>query len=94
MGGLNESDLLTKFVRAASRNQVLGAHRHAGLPRIRLHDLRHTAAALALATGMHPKVMSDRLGHSSIAITLDVYGHLVPGLQEDAAEAVGALLDP
>ncbi len=66
----------------------------AGVPRIRLHDLRHTAAALALATGMHPKVMSDRLGHSSIAITLDVYGHLVPGLQEDAAAAVGALLDP
>ena len=66
----------------------------AGLPRILLHDLRHTAAALALATGMHPKVTSDRLGHSSIAIPLDVYGHLVPGLQEDAAEAVGALLDP
>lgn len=66
----------------------------AGVPRIRLHDLRHTAAALALATGMHPKVMSDRLGHSSIAITLDVYGHLVPGLQEDAAATVGALLDP
>lgn len=66
----------------------------AGVPRIRLHDLRHTAAALALVTGMHPKVMSDRLGHSSIAITLDVYGHLVPGLQEDAAAAVGALLDP
>ena len=66
----------------------------AGVPRIRLHDLRHTAAALALATGMHPKVMSDRLGHSSIAITLDVYGHLVPGLQENAAAAVGALLDP
>jgi integrase len=65
----------------------------AGVPRIRLHDLRHTAAALALATGMHPKVMSDRLGHSSIAITLDVYGHLVPGLQEDAAAAVGELLD-
>jgi integrase len=43
---------------------------------------------------MHPKVMSDRLGHSSIAITLDVYGHLVSGLQEDAATAVGALLDP
>lgn len=64
------------------------------LPRIRLHDLRHTAAALALATGMHPKVMSDRLGHSSIAITLDVYGHLVPGLQEDAAALVGELLDP
>jgi integrase len=66
----------------------------AAVPRIRLHDLRHTAAALALAAGMHPKVMSDRLGHSSIAITLDVYGHLVPGLQEEAATRVGELLDP
>ncbi len=63
----------------------------AGVPKIRLHDLRHTSAALALATGMHPKVMSDRLGHSSISIALDVYGHLVPGLQEEAA---AALLDP
>jgi len=45
---------------------------------------------------MHPKVMSDRLGHSSIAIaiTLDVYRHLVPGLQEDAPALVGELLDP
>lgn len=65
----------------------------AGLPKIRLHDLRHTAASLALAIGMHPKVMSERLGHSSIAITLDVYGHLVPGLQEDATARVGDLLD-
>lgn len=66
----------------------------ASVSRIRLHDLRHTAAAFALATGMHPKVMSDRLGHSSIAITLDVYGHLVPGLQEDDAARIGELLDP
>ena len=65
----------------------------ARLPRIRLHDLRHTAASLALATGIHPKVVSERLGHSSVAITLDTYSHLTPGLQEDAADRLGAILD-
>ena len=65
----------------------------AGLPKIRLHDLRHTAASLALATGIHPKVVSERLGHSSVAITLDIYSHLTPGLQEDAAERLGEILD-
>ena len=65
----------------------------AGLPKIRLHDLRHTAASLALATGIHPKVVSERLGHSSVAITLDTYSHLTPGLQEDAAERLGEILD-
>ncbi len=44
-----------------------------GLPRIRLHDLRHTWATLALQAGIHPKVVSERLGHSTIAITLDIY---------------------
>ena len=65
----------------------------AGVPKIRLHDLRHTAASLALATGIHPKVVSERLGHSSVAITLDIYSHLTPGLQEDAAERLGEILD-
>ena len=65
----------------------------AGLPKIRLHDLRHTAASLALAMGIHPKVVSERLGHSSVAITLDIYSHLTPGLQEDAAERLGEILD-
>ena len=65
----------------------------AGLPKIRLHDLRHTAATLALGAGVHPKIVSERLGHASIAITLDTYSHVLPSMQEDAATRVGALLD-
>lgn len=64
-----------------------------GLPRIRLHDLRHTAATLALGAGVHPKVVSERLGHSSIAITLDTYSHVLPSMQEDAAAKMGSILD-
>ena len=64
-----------------------------GLPRIRLHDLRHTAATLALTAGVHPKVVSERLGHSSIAITLDTCSHVLPSMQEDAASKMGLLLD-
>ncbi len=66
--------------------------RDAGLPRLRLHDLRHTNASLMLASGVPAKVASERLGHSSIAITLDTYSHVVPGLQEDAAATVGSTL--
>jgi integrase len=64
----------------------------AGLPSIRLHDVRHTAATLALQAGIHPKVVSERLGHATIAVTLDTYSHVVPGLQEDAAATLAALL--
>jgi integrase len=64
----------------------------AELPRIRLHDLRHTWATLALGAGVHPKIVSERLGHASIAITLDVYSHVSAGMQQDAAETVAALL--
>lgn len=56
-----------------------------GLERIRFHDLRHTSATLALAAGVHPKVVSERLGHASIGITLDVYSHVTKGMQEAAA---------
>lgn len=62
-----------------------------GLPKLRLHDLRHTHATLALAAGVHPKVVQERLGHSTVAFTLDVYSHAVPALQEEAAERVAAL---
>ena len=62
------------------------------LPRIRLHDLRHTFATLALQAGIHPKIVSERLGHSTIALTLDVYSHALPTLQRDAAERVGDLI--
>ncbi|MCU1450389.1 MAG: site-specific integrase [Acidimicrobiales bacterium] len=62
------------------------------LPRIRLHDLRHTHATLALAAGVHPKVVSERLGHSTVSMTLDIYSHAVPAMQEDAADKVAALV--
>jgi integrase len=62
------------------------------LPRIRFHDLRHAHATHMLANGIHPKVASERLGHSKIGITLDLYSHVMPGMQEDAAERVDAAL--
>ncbi len=57
-----------------------------GLPTIRFHDLRHTMATLMLAQGVHPKVVSERLGHSTVNITLDTYSHVLPNLQAEAAE--------
>ena len=64
----------------------------AGVPKIRLHDLRHTSATLALASGIHPKVVGERLGHSSISVTLDLYSHVIPGLQAEAAEKLGEMI--
>lgn len=57
-----------------------------GIPGVRLHDLRHTHATLMLRQGVHPKVVSERLGHSSVAITLDTYSHVIPGIQAAAAQ--------
>jgi integrase len=57
-----------------------------GVPRIRLQDLRHTHATLLLAAGVNPKVVSERLGHSSVAFTLDTYAHVMPGMQPEAAQ--------
>lgn len=64
----------------------------AGLPRIRLHDLRHTHASLALSAGIDIKVVSDRLGHSTTSITRDLYTHVVPGLARQAADDIANLL--
>ena len=58
------------------------------LPRIRFHDLRHAHATHMLANGIHPKIASERLGHSKIGVTLDLYSHVLPGMQEDAAARV------
>jgi integrase len=67
--------------------------RQAGLPPVRLHDLRHGWATAALRGGVHPKVVQDRLGHSSIAITMNLYSHVLPGLSRQAASQVaGAIL--
>ncbi len=57
----------------------------AGLPHLTLHGLRHAHATLFLVAGLSPKVLSERLGHSNIAITVDTYSHVIPGLQEEAA---------
>ncbi len=59
--------------------------RELGLPPVRFHDLRHTHATLMLKEGIHPKIVSERLGHSSISITMDTYSHVLPGMQEQAA---------
>lgn len=67
--------------------------KRAGLPRISFHDLRHTYATMALQAGIHPKVVSERLGHASVAFTLDTYSHAVPALQESAASLVASLID-
>ncbi len=60
------------------------------VPRIRLHDLRHTYATLALKAGVHPKVVSERLGHATVGVTLDLYSHVVPSIARDAANLVAS----
>lgn len=66
--------------------------RRAGVPRIRVHDLRHTHATLGLAAGVPLKVMSERLGHATTQITADLYQHVIPGMGADAAVKIAALL--
>ena len=61
--------------------------KRAGLPPIRLHDARHSHASLMLKQGVHPKIVQERLGHATIAITLDTYSHVSPGLQQAAAKS-------
>jgi integrase len=63
-----------------------------GLPALSVHGLRHSWATLALSSGVHPKVVQERLGHSTIGITLDVYSHVMPSMEIDAADRVAALI--
>ena len=65
----------------------------AGLPSIGMHGLRHTHASHLLAAGINPRVVSERLGHASVAFTLDVDAHVMPGQQSHAAQVVAALVD-
>ena len=68
--------------------------RRAGFPGTRFHDLRHTFAGLMLLADIHPKIVSEALGHSNVAFTLDVYSHLVSGLQEAAGKRLDEVLEP
>jgi len=74
-----------------SRTFAIEAAR-AGLPAIRLHDLRHTWATLALSAGEHPKGVQERLGHANVSITLDVYSHVTEGLHGDAASRIAKII--
>ena len=80
---LRQSDVRRVWLRIVSA---------AGLERVRFHDLRHAHATLMLQQGVHPKIVSERLGHSGIAITMDTYSHVLPGLQADAAAGLDQLL--
>ena len=68
--------------------------RRAGLPGVRLHDLRHTHASLLLQQGVNIKVIQERLGHANVQITLDTYSHLLPGMQEAAISGFDAVIEP
>ncbi len=63
----------------------------AGIRKIRFHDMRHTHASLLLKQGVNPKIVSERLGHANVRITLDTYSHLLPNLQKDTADEFGKL---
>ena len=62
----------------------------AKLPRLRFHDLRHWHATHLLGSGVHPKIASERLGHATFGLTLDIYSHVIPGMQEDAVARIDA----
>ncbi len=68
--------------------------KRSGLPHVRFHDLRHGHATLLLLSRVHPKVVSERLGHASVGITLDTYSHVLPSMQSEAAAAIDAIFSP
>jgi integrase len=68
--------------------------KQAGLEGVRFHDLRHTFASLMLLKGAKPKVISEALGHASVAFTMDVYSHILPGMQSDAMALLDEVLPP
>jgi integrase len=83
-GAALDPESISRYFRQAVKQSLL--------PSIRLHDLRHTHATLALQAGIHPKVVSERLGHATISITLDTYSHAIPAMQEEAAALIAALV--
>jgi integrase len=83
-GAALDPESVTRYFRQAVKRSML--------PNIRLHDLRHTHATLALQAGIHPKVVSERLGHATVSITLDTYSHAIPAMQEEAAALIADLV--
>ena len=75
------------------RDSFLRLLKKGGFQKTRFHDLRHTAATLLLSQGVHPKIVQERLGHAQIAITLDIYSHVLPSMQKEAASKLDALLN-
>ncbi len=66
--------------------------RKSDVPKVRLHDLRHSHATQLLRQKVHPKIVSERLGHATIGITMDVYSHVLPSMQEEAARGIDSAL--
>ena len=81
-----------EFVKPDSFSTMWGQWSAGRKPRVRFHDLRHAHATHMLASGVNPKVAQERLGHSSVAFTMDIYSHVLPGMQADAAKKVGDAL--
>ncbi|MDQ6947897.1 MAG: site-specific integrase [Actinomycetota bacterium] len=77
----------------AVTNKFRAEVKRAGLPRIRLHDLRHTHATIALQAAINPKVVQERLGHASVRVTLDTYTHVLQPMHGEAASRIAALVD-
>jgi hypothetical protein len=87
-------DLITDWFQRHAKRVVWkqDGHTNVGLPPIRLHDVRHSYATAALAAGIPAKIVSERLGHANVQITLDTYSHVIPGLDEQAAATVARLI--
>ena len=83
-GGALDPESVSRYWRRAAKQSLL--------PRLTLHGLRHTHATLALQAGVHPKVVSERLGHATVSITLDTYSHAIPAMQEEAAALIAGLV--
>lgn len=81
-----------RAIRTPLREAFLAALERAGLPAIRVHDLRHTAATILPSRGTHPKIVQELLGHSTITMTMDTYSAYVPAMHEDAARQMDAAL--
>ena len=94
-----ENDLVFHSIKGTHLDPTNVHHRFekalqaAGLPRVRVHDLRHTAATLALEQGVHPKIVQEMLGHQTYVITMDLYSHHMPSLHREAIQAMNEVFN-